>query len=110
SDPLQGFNRKMFNFNYDVLDPYIVRPVAVAWRDYVPVPARTGISNVLGNLDEPSSMVNYLLEGDVERAAIHFTRFFLNTTLGLGGLIDVAGKANPQLAREHSHGFGSTLG
>lgn len=110
SDSLQGFNRKMFNFNYDVLDPYVLRPVAVAWRDYVPVPARTGISNVLGNLDEPSSMVNYLLEGDVERAAIHFTRFFLNSTLGLGGFIDVAGKANPQLAREHAHGFGSTLG
>lgn len=110
SDPLQGFNRSMFNLNYNVLDPYIVRPVAVAWRDYVPVPARNGISNVLSNLDEPSTMVNYLLVGDVHRAAIHFTRFFLNSTLGLGGLIDVAGKANPQLAREHAYGFGSTLG
>ncbi len=110
SDPLESFNRTMFNLNYNVLDPYIVRPVAVAWRNYVPVPARNGISNALSNLDEPSSMVNYLLEGDVHRAAIHFTRFFLNSTLGLGGLIDVAGKANPALAREHEQGFGTTLG
>ena len=110
SDPLESFNRTMFNLNYNVLDPYIVRPVAVAWRNYVPVPARNGISNAMSNLDEPSSMVNYLLEGDVHRAAIHFTRFFLNSTLGLGGLIDVAGKANPVLAREHEQGFGSTLG
>jgi len=58
SDPLEGFNRTMFNFNYNVLDPYVVRPVAVAWRDYVPVPARTGMSNFLGNLNEPASMVN----------------------------------------------------
>ena len=36
SDPLEGFNRTMYNFNFNVLDPYIVRPVAVAWRDYVP--------------------------------------------------------------------------
>ncbi|WP_312242887.1 phospholipid-binding lipoprotein MlaA [Pantoea sp.] len=110
SDPLEGFNRTMFNLNYNILDPYVVRPVAVAWRDYVPAPARSGLSNFLGNLDEPSSMVNYFLEGDPRRAMIHFTRFFLNTTLGLGGLIDVAGRANPALAREESHGFGSTLG
>jgi phospholipid-binding lipoprotein MlaA len=93
SDPLEGFNRTMFNFNYNVLDPYVVRPVAVAWRDYVPVPARTGLSNFLGNLDEPASMVNAFL-----------------TTLGLGGFIDVAGKANPELVREEPHKFGSTLG
>ena len=44
SDPLEGFNRTMYNFNFNVLDPYIVRPVAVAWRDYVPQPARNGLS------------------------------------------------------------------
>ncbi len=110
SDPLEGFNRTMFNFNYNVLDPYVVRPVAVAWRDYVPVPARTGVSNFLGNLNEPASMVNSILVGEPRQAGIHFTRFFLNTVLGLGGFIDVAGKANPALAREVPHRFGSTLG
>ncbi|WP_017345384.1 phospholipid-binding lipoprotein MlaA [Pantoea sp. A4] len=110
SDPLEGFNRAMFNFNYNVMDPYVVRPVAVAWRDYVPVPARSGLSNFLGNLDEPADMVNAFLVGEPRQAMIHFTRFFLNTTLGLGGFIDVAGKANPQLARTEARRFGSTLG
>lgn len=110
SGKLDSFNRTMFNFNYNVLDPYLVRPVAVVWRDYVPVPARTGLSNALDNLSEPSTMINYLLEGDISRAAKHFTRFMLNSTLGLGGLIDVAGKANPELAQETQHGLGSTLG
>ncbi len=110
SDPLSGFNRTMFDFNYKVLDPYVVRPVAVVWRDYVPVPARSGLSNALSNLDEPSSMLSYLLEGKFTEAAKHFTRFMLNSTLGLGGFIDVAAKANPQLARQESYGLGSTLG
>lgn len=110
SGKFDSFNRTMFNFNYHVLDPYVVRPVAVVWRDHVPRPARTGLSNALSNLSEPSTMVNYLLEGDVNRAAKHFTRFMLNSILGLGGLIDVAGKANPELAQETQHRLGSTLG
>ena len=110
SDPLEGFNRVMFDFNYNYMDPYLVRPVAVAWRDYVPQPARNGTSNFLSTLDEPASMVNSLLKGDPYRAAIHFNSFFLNTILGMGGLIDVAGMANPKLAREEAQGFGSTLG
>lgn len=50
SDPFEGFNRTMYNFNFNVLDPYVVRPVAVAWRDYVPQPARNGLSNFTGTL------------------------------------------------------------
>ncbi|MBA2817012.1 phospholipid-binding lipoprotein MlaA [Candidatus Pantoea persica] len=110
SDPFEGFNRTMFNFNYNVVDPYVLRPVAVAWRGYVPVSARTGLSNFLGNLEEPTSMVNAILVGDSRQAGIYFTRFLLNSVLGLGGFIDVAGKANPELAREVPRRFGSTLG
>ncbi|AJI81692.1 phospholipid-binding lipoprotein MlaA [Yersinia enterocolitica] len=110
SDPLEGFNRAMFNFNYEVLDPYVVRPVAVVWRDYVPQPARNGMSNFLGNLEEPASMVNSFLVGDPYNAMKHFNRFFLNTILGMGGLIDVAGMANPKLAKKVPNRFGSTLG
>lgn len=99
SDPLEGFNRTMYNFNFNVLDPYIVRPVAVAWRDYVPQPARNGLSNFTGNLEEPAVMVNYFLQGDPYQGMVHFTRFFLNTILGMGGFIDVAGMANPKLQR-----------
>lgn len=110
SDPLEGFNRTMYNFNFNVLDPYIVRPVAVAWRDYVPQPARNGLSNFTGNLEEPAVMVNYFLQGDPYQGMVHFTRFFLNTILGMGGFIDVAGMANPKLQRTEPHRFGSTLG
>lgn len=110
SDPLEGFNRSMFNFNYNVLDPYVLRPVAVAWRDYVPTPARTGLGNFLSNLDEPSTMVNYFVEGNPYKAMVHFNRFFLNTLLGMGGFIDVASMANPKLAKEETRAFGSTLG
>lgn len=110
SDPLEGFNRSMYSFNYNVLDPYLVRPVAVAWRDYVPQPARNGLSNFTSNLEEPAVMVNYFLQGDPYQGMVHFTRFFLNSLLGMGGLIDVAGMANPKLQREQPHRFGSTLG
>lgn len=110
SDPLEGFNRAMFNFNYQLLDPYVIRPVAVIWRDYIPMPARNGISNFTSNLAEPASMVNQFLRGEPYQGMIHFNRFFLNTILGMGGLIDVAGMANPKLARTSPRRFGGTLG
>jgi phospholipid-binding lipoprotein MlaA len=110
SDPLEGFNRTMYDFNFNVLDPYIVRPVAVVWRDYMPQPARNGISNFTSNLEEPASMVNNFLQGDPYQGMVHFTRFFLNTLLGMGGLIDVAGMANPKLQRVEPNRFGTTLG
>lgn len=109
-DPLEGFNRAMFKLNYDVLDPYLLRPVAVAWRDYVPMPARNGLNNFFSNLEEPATMVNYLLAAKADKAMIHFTRFFLNSTLGLGGFIDVAGMANPTLRKTDTRRFGNTLG
>ncbi|WP_084999663.1 phospholipid-binding lipoprotein MlaA [Cronobacter sakazakii] len=110
SDPFEGFNRTMFTFNYDVVDPYVLRPVAVAWRDYVPQPARNGLGNFTSNLEEPASMLNKFLQGDPYQGMVHFTRFFLHTLLGRGGFIDVAGVANPKLQREQPHRFGSTLG
>lgn len=109
SDPLEGFNRTMFDFNYNVLDPYILRPVAVAWNDYVPTPVRTGLSNFSNNLAEPATVVNYLLQGEVRRANVHFHRFIINTAFGLGGLIDLASHEEG-LRREDTRRFGSVLG
>ncbi len=77
SDPLQGFNRTMWNVNYNYLDPYVLRPVAKGWRDYVPQPVKTGIINFADNLDEPMSFVNRLLEGNFKQAMVHFDRFGL---------------------------------
>ncbi|UPQ87189.1 MlaA family lipoprotein [Vibrio sinaloensis] len=92
-DPIEGFNRSMWTFNYDYLDPYFVRPVSLAYVNYVPVPIRSGISNFLGNLDEPASMINNLLMGNGGKALDHFNRFWINTTIGIGGLFDVASEA-----------------
>lgn len=111
SDPLEGFNRAMFNVNYNYLDPYFLRPVAVTWNNYVPKPVRSGISNFSGNLEEPFTMINYLIQGEPSRAMAHFTRFFINTFFGIGGLIDVASlSGDPVLRKEDYLHFGSTLG
>ncbi|WP_445082779.1 phospholipid-binding lipoprotein MlaA [Candidatus Profftia sp. (ex Adelges kitamiensis)] len=110
SDPLESFNRTMFSINYNYLDPYILRPVAVVWRNYMPVLIRISFSNFFSNIEEPASMVNSILEGKIYNGFIHFNRFFLNTILGMGGFVDVASMANSKLAKQDSHRFGSTLG
>ncbi|MFS1539399.1 MAG: phospholipid-binding lipoprotein MlaA [Candidatus Phlomobacter fragariae] len=110
ADPLESFNRTMFDFNYHVIDRYVVRPVAVAWRDYVPMPARNGLVNFFANLEEPVSMVNNFLLGDIHQGMKHFNRFFLNSVFGMAGLIDIASMANPKLVKQEPNRFGSTLG
>lgn len=107
---LENFNRSMFNFNYNFLDYYIIYPTAILWRDYIPKAAHNGLNNFFSNLEEPSTTVNYLIEGKFYKAIIHFNRFFLNTFLGMGGIIDIASMANPKLAKESSKHFGSTIG
>lgn len=109
SDPFEKFNRVVFDFNYSVMDHYVVRPVAVAWRNYMPQPVRNGLNNFTSNLEEPAISINYLLKGNIYHSMVHFTRFFLNSTLGMAGLIDVAGMSNPKLVRERSRRFGTTL-
>jgi len=83
NDPFEGFNRAMWDINYEYLDPYLVRPVSLAYVGYTPVPVRSGISNFLANLDEPASMVNNLFMGNGEKALDHFNRFWINSTFGL---------------------------
>lgn len=89
-DPIEGFNRAMWNFNYEFMDRYFYRPVAHGYRDYVPFPVKTGVNNFITNLNEPSSFVNNTLQGKWGWAANAGGRFTINTTLGLLGIIDVA--------------------
>lgn len=107
-DPLEGFNRTMWDLNYDILDPYLVRPVSGGYVEYTPTPIRMGIANFLSNLDEPSSMINNLFMGNSGVAMVHFNRFWLNTTLGLVGLIDIASAA--EINKPDSKSFGDALG
>ncbi|WP_109129015.1 MlaA family lipoprotein [Aggregatibacter segnis] len=108
-DALEGFNRKMWDFNYHVADPYVLKPLAKGWKNYVPSPVRTGVINVADNLDEPASFANRLIQGDFKQALIHFNRFWINTIFGLGGLIDVASYSDP-LKKQGDNRFGDTLG
>lgn len=106
SDPLEGFNRGVQSFN-DGLDNAVLKPVATAYRDVVPSFARTAIGNFFGNLGDGWSAVNHLLQGKLEPALNMTLRMAVNTTFGLGGLLDVAGEAG--LERQ-SEDFGQTLG
>ena len=89
-DPFQGANRAMWAINYDVLEPYVARPVVHGYARYVPQGMKDGIDNLVENFDEPSSMVNHLLVGDLKGAGTNLGRFTLNTTIGLLGIFDVA--------------------
>lgn len=106
-DPIEGFNRVMWDFNYEILDEYLLRPAAVAYVDYVPSPARTGLLNAALNLEEPSNTVNNLLQGKVGGSLTSLGRFALNSTVGILGLFDVASAIGLKRQEEE---FGEVLG
>lgn len=89
-DPFEPVNRASWVLNYDVLEPYAVRPVVHAYADYVPETAKTGIQNMMLNLEEPASLVNHLITGDLPGAGTNLARFTLNSTVGVLGFFDVA--------------------
>lgn len=89
ADPLEVVNRGVFKFNR-TLDTYALRPVAVGYQEYVPRPARRGISNFLDNLFYPTTIVNDLLQAKFLQGGKDLLRFTLNTTVGLAGFMDVA--------------------
>ncbi|MCC5880426.1 MAG: VacJ family lipoprotein [Idiomarina sp.] len=104
-DPFEGFNRRMWSFNRNILDPYLVTPAATAYS-YVPGPLRWGLYNMTENLTEPASAVNNLLQGKGKSSLISASRFVLNSTVGLFGFFDVATEMGLEQDRET---FGETL-
>ena len=98
-DPYEGFNRKVYAFNTTV-DRYSLKPAAKVYRAVIPRFARTGVSNFFDNLGTPPSSLNNFLQGKPQEGMSEMARFVFNSTIGLGGLIDVAGKsgieANPE--------------
>ena len=106
-DPLESFNRVMWSFNWDILDKYLLRPVAVSYRENVPGFIRRGVHNAALNLEEPASTVNNLLQGEMQGMAVSLGRFTINTTLGLLGTIDVAHEMGIERRPEE---FGEVLG
>jgi phospholipid-binding lipoprotein MlaA len=90
-DPLRGFNRAMWGVNRG-LDKAIARPVTKVYRAVTPKPVRSGIANFFSNLTEPWSFINALLQGKPNRAGRALERFVVNSTVGIGGLVDVSSK------------------
>ncbi len=89
SDPNEPVNRDVLDFNM-ALDDAVILPAARAYRTVVPEFARVRIRRFLDNLEEPRILVNNLLQGRLEDAGHTTMRFFFNSTVGLGGLFDVA--------------------
>lgn len=105
-DPLEPFNRGMYRFN-DTVDRAVVKPVATVYRDVLPSPVRTGVTNFFGNLQDAWSFVNNSLQLKGEAAGNSLMRFSVNTFLGLGGLLDIASEMQIERRTED---FGQTLG
>ncbi len=105
-DPLEPFNRGMYQFN-DTVDRAVVKPVATVYRDVLPSPLRTGVTNFFANLQDAWSVVNNSLQLKGEAAGDSLVRFGVNTFLGLGGVLDIASEM--QIER-HTEDFGQTLG
>jgi len=91
NDPFEDANRKIFDFN-QIVDRNVLVPVAKAYRTVLPDPVRDSLRDFLRNLRAPLIFANNALQGDFEGAGQTFARFTLNSTLGVGGLIDVAGR------------------
>ncbi len=88
-DPFEGWNRFWFGFN-DIFYLYIARPLHQGYSFVVPEPVRSGLSNFFHNILFPVRFVSSLLQGKPLAAGAEFGKFFINTTVGLGGFIDVA--------------------
>ncbi len=105
NDPLEPTNRAMFDV-HEAIDRAVLEPVARAYRAVLPQPVRDGVRNALGNLRTPVVLLNDLLQGETERARTTLARFMVNSTLGLGGFIDVAEHWGTP---GHNEDFGQTL-
>lgn len=88
-DPYEKYNRFMFKIN-DKADTYVMQPVARTYRKITPQPVRTVASNFFNNLRDVVSFGSNVLRGNVEKAGTDFMRVAINTTFGLGGLINIA--------------------
>jgi len=103
-DPLEPMNRSVYKFN-DKADRWVMKPVAQGYHNYTPAFLRTGVNNFFNNLADASSSVNYGLQGEAKPSLYRLSRFLLNSTVGLLGLLDVTAgheKNYPQT------GFGDT--
>lgn len=106
SDPLEGFNRGVYRFNY-YLDKYLLLPVVGGYQFVMPDYVEDRVSNFFDNIGEIGNFTNSLLQFKMTKAGVTGTRFVLNSTLGILGFWDVAGYWG---VRRQNEDFGQTLG
>ena len=87
-DCFEGLNRATFALNQG-LDKVIFEPISKGYRK-LPIPIRTGTSNVLSNLSNLITIPNNILQGDFRSAGLNTVRLSVNTTIGIFGIFDVA--------------------
>lgn len=90
-DPYESFNRVMYKFN-DTLDRFILKPIATVYNKITPKPLATGLSNFYNNVDMIPTIINDILQGNFKQTTNDVWRFAINTTIGVGGLVDVASR------------------
>lgn len=106
-DPFEPINRVFWDFNFDVLDRFLVKPITIAYVTVTPQFIRTGLLNASENLSEPASAVNNLLQGKPKDSLTSVGRFLVNSTVGIVGLFDVATSMGMEVKEED---FGEVLG
>lgn len=89
-DPWEPVNERTFDFNFDVLDRYALKPASKVWARALPESVRHGIANMFDNLAMPKRFVNKVLQGRLPGAGEEIARFVLNTTVGVAGFFDLA--------------------
>lgn len=105
TDPWEPLNRPIYAVN-DALDRYTLKPIARGYKTVVPAFMRTGVSNFTNNLSAPASALNTLLQGKPVGALSELARFIVNTSIGIGGLVDAATACGLE---RHDEDFGQTL-
>ena len=106
NDPFEEINRTTLKIN-KTLDAAIATPVATLYQKVTPDFIEVGIYNVISNVDDINISLNNILQGKIKEGLSDIARFTVNSTLGLGGFIDVASKMGLQ---KHNEDFGQTLG
>ena len=105
-DPLEPWNRAVYQFNDDV-DHVLATPVATLYRNVLPVGIRDRVRNFFANIADPFIGVNNVLQGKIEDGFLDWMRFAVNSTVGLFGIHDVATDMGLE---KHNEDFGQTFG
>lgn len=104
NDPFEDINRSIFNFN-ESIDKNFLKPVAKVYSK-TPEPIKKGVTNFFNNLEEVETSINQVLQGKPKRAINDFSRFIVNSSLGICGFIDIASKLGMP---SHDEDFAQTL-